>query len=885
MIRNDRTGCRGGGVAIYLRCQIPYKVISQSPSVSTGSAEHLFIEVTLSHVKVLLGVVYSPDRNVDYFSGFDSLIQDFVPLYQHTIIQGDFNTCLLKNDSRSRRLLSIVEGANLQILPSNSTHHVPNCVPSLLDISIVSSLDHVATHGQFAADAFSYHDLIYLSYKIRPPKTKAKVVLQRNFKDMDHDLLRQDAGDTNWNQVYDADSVDAKVNSFNSILTSLYDKHAPVRAIRLKHLPAPWLTPELRELMSQKTAAKTAYKMNSSELNRDKYVRARNRSNTACRDAQRRHIHASIANGDPPQVWKFLNTLGIGKSKPDSPSDVDVQALNAHLTSGAASFDSVTKSRTLQLLENSLSPSPTSLDFAPVPECVIRKHILSISSNAVGCDDVSRKMIIPVLDIVLPVITHILNFSLSSSTVPSVWKQALVIPIPKISCPSSLSHYRPISILPFLSKVLERVVHHQLYNYLSSNHLLNALQSGFRPGHSTVTSLIKVSDDIRLGMEQRKVTLLTLLDFSNAFNSVDFDVLISNLKLLNLSSSVTNWFRSYLEGRRQRVKVDGKLSDWCSISAGVPQGGVLSPLLFSIFINSISQNLTCSYHLYADDLQIYAQEGVNNIERAICEVNANLDVIASWATAFGLTVNPSKSQTIIIGGRGQLARVDRSQLSPISFMGTIIPYSETVKNLGIYFDTTLSWSRQVNEVSRKIFASLRSLGRLRNFLPIKTKITLAQSLLLPILDYADVCYLDLTEELLNKLERLQNAAIRFAFGLRKFDHISEYRAQLKWLPIRLRRNSHILSLLFNILHNPTIPDYLKERFGLRAEVHQRQPRSINRLLLACPVHRTEFYSKSFTVQSVRLWNCLPPSIRAAESLQSFKKLLRAHFESQCGYAV
>ncbi|KAA5578034.1 hypothetical protein F3G14_18905, partial [Acinetobacter baumannii] len=137
---------------------------------------------------------------------------------------------------------------------------------------------------------------------------------------------------------------------------------------------------------------------------------------------------------------------------------------------------------------------------------------------------------------------------------------------------------RPISILPFLSKVLERLIHNQLSSFLNSHDLLNPFQSGFRPGHSTVTALVKITDDIRLGMENGQLTVLTLLDFSNAFNTVDFDILLAVLRSFNISPTVIEWFRNYLYGRRQCVRLGESISSWCNTSAGVPQGGVLSPL-------------------------------------------------------------------------------------------------------------------------------------------------------------------------------------------------------------------------------------------------------------------------------------------------------------------
>ena len=191
----------------------------------------------------------------------------------------------------------------------------------------------------------------------------------------------------------------------------------------------------------------------------------------------------------------------------------------------------------------------------------------------------------------------------------------------------------------------------------------------------------------------------------------------------------------------------------------------------------------------------------------------------------------------------------------------------------------MSWDSQVSEVSRKIFASLGSLRRLRNFLSIPTKISLANTLILPILDYADICYLDLREEQLNKLERIQNVCIRFIFGLRKFDHISVFRKKLKWLPIRLRRNTHILHLLYCILFNPISPPYLKERFEFLGETHSRTLRSERNLTLKIPAHTSSFYSSSFTVTACRLWNSLPLDVRNAKSFFTFKRRLKLHFMS------
>ncbi|KAG7300576.1 hypothetical protein JYU34_014871 [Plutella xylostella] len=310
-------------------------------------------------------------------------------------------------------------------------------------------------------------------------------------------------------------------------------------------------------------------------------------------------------------------------------------------------------------------------------------------------------MIVPILNIILPIITHILNSSIISSTFPTLWKEAQIIPLPKKHNPSSFSDYRPISILPFLSKVLEKLVHRQLSGFLIRNNLMNPFQSGFRPGHSTVTALVKITDDIRQGMENGKLTILSLLDFSNAFNTVNFDILLGILRSLNISPTVIGWFQSYLHGRQQRIRIDDSFSKWCSTSAGVPQGGVLSPLLFAIFINSISENLSSSYHLYADDLQIYTHAVPSDLPQAISLTNSDLNSISDWSKRHGLRVNPTKTQVIILGSSRLLCNVDLVHLPSVLFDNVQIQFASTVKNLGIFIDKHLSWGPQIESVSRK----------------------------------------------------------------------------------------------------------------------------------------------------------------------------------------
>ncbi|CAH2105832.1 unnamed protein product [Euphydryas editha] len=440
--------------------------------------------------------------------------------------------------------------------------------------------------------------------------------------------------------------INNMVESLTIELIKIYDKHAPIRPVRMKRAPAPWLTPEIRKTMAKRDKAKHMNKNFPSQENLSKYKILRNLCNRMCRDAKRHYIHNSIQNLTQAQVWRFLRSLGVGKPTEPCQSSVDLNALNHHFITPPITLDSHVKTSTLSILNTQVPPDLSQFSFQSVSIEDVKKCVRSISTKAIGSDNLSLEMILPVLEIIAPVITHIVNFSLSCNVFPSLWKKAIVIPLPKTSNPSSLAQYRPISILPILSKVLESVVHKQLYSYLIYNSLLCPFQSGFRPSHSTVGALLNVTEDIRWAMDNTKLTAMILLDFSSAFNSVDYDILLGTLRAVNISSAAIDWFHSYLSGRQQAVRSDDNSSDWLNLTAGVPQGGVLSPLLFSIFINNISYTITSPYHLYADDLQIYRHFRLAELHETVELLNKDLADIHLWAKSFGLLINPIKSQAV-----------------------------------------------------------------------------------------------------------------------------------------------------------------------------------------------------------------------------------------------
>ncbi|XP_059050186.1 uncharacterized protein LOC131845167 [Achroia grisella] len=388
LIRNDRTGKGGGGVAIYFRSNIKYKVILSSPSEYRGTAEMLIVEVDFNETKVAVGVVYCPP-STDYFVDLDDAIDFLNASYNHIIVMGDFNTNLLRDTTQSRKLRSILDTADLFILPLRPTHQNPDTDDSWLDIICTSSKDYVIDYNQYSAPAFSRHDLLLLSYRIKPLKLKPIIANVRNFNKIDTTLLNRDATLIDWKPLLSSTDINDKISLFNTHILQLFDKHAPVRAVKLRRPPAPWITEDVRKAMARRDKAFRSYKKERSPVSFQLFKRARNRCNQMVRVAKRRHIHNNILNTPSADVWKFLNSLGFGKAPAVSNSNVPPNILNKHFSS-VTPLNSTTKESTLQEIKSMPALTSTSFTFSPVTDDDIRKAISSIKSNAKGRDNVKN---------------------------------------------------------------------------------------------------------------------------------------------------------------------------------------------------------------------------------------------------------------------------------------------------------------------------------------------------------------------------------------------------------------------------------------------------------------------------------------------------------------
>ena len=365
------------------------------------------------------------------------------------------------------------------------------------------------------------------------------------------------------------------------------------------------------------------------------------------------------------------------------------------------------------------------------------------------------------------------------------------------------------------------------------------------------------------------------LNPSAAFDTIDHQILLARLSsFYGISGSALTLISSYLSNRTQSVSINSIFSSPSPVLTGVPQGSVLGPLLFSLYTSPISltlSNSTVSYHLYADDTQLYMSFHSSDSIHNLSIISSTLDSVHSWLTSNRLTVNPAKTEYLIIGTPQQRSKITSSS---ITFSGNQLKPSNSCRNLGVIFDSELSLKKHISSVCRASYLQIRQIRQIRSSLDIRSTTLLANSLVSSRLDYCNSLFYELPDSSLHRLQRIQNSLARAVLpSTKRSDHISPVLRKLHWLPIKQRIAFKIASLTFKTLQNK-IPSYLNDL--LHCHNPSRSLRSSNQLLLVIPRMDSENGRRSFSFAAPSVWNSLPLSIRSLNTFSTFRSALKTH---------
>ena len=517
-------------------------------------------------------------------------------------------------------------------------------------------------------------------------------------------------------------------------------------------------------------------------------------------------------------------------------------------------------------------------NLEPASEDEVRKIIMKSASKSCDLDPIPTNILKALLDILIKPITTIINLSLESEAFPLSFKEAHVTHLLKKSnLPViNLKNYRPVSNLSFIYKIIEKVVSNRLQAHINSNKLNNSMQSAYRKFHSTETALLGVYNDISVSLDKGHITALTLLDLFAAFDTIDHNTLTNRLaEWYGVSGMALAWFKSYLCGRHQKIKIDKSFSDSSLLEHGVPQGSVLGPLLFSLYtapLSTIISSYGLSHHLYADDTQIYISLTGDTATESLKMIQSCITGVSTWMPQSKLKLNHSKTEFLLIGSKSQ--REKFINLFPLVVLDNETNPADSARNLGVFFDSGLNFRQHISQVSSSCFYHIRDLERIRKSLPLALAKQIAVALVTSKLDYCNSLLHEIPAKDLQKLQRVQNCLARVVTKAPRFSRSIPLLKSLHWLPIKFRIQFKICTFVFRCLNDGQPSDLSSLLFSADSVKHLR---SNNTNKLKVPRIRTKFGARAFSVSGPTLWNLLPAHLRVAKNISSLRKLLKTHF--------
>ena len=868
---------KGGGTAVIVKANLQ---VTLNKSSVFKTFEILDANVRSSSVMIRLIVIYRPPNSCisDFLTDFSKLMEGLIHANGHLIIVGDFNIHVDNpRDHDALKFVNILNSFGLEQHVNIPTHDKGHTLDLIITRASDASISTITSDWLLPSDHSSLHfDLMY-----SPPQQTSTARTSRKISSVNIEDVKDKLSPLISLLPSDDKSATYMADNYNTLLRSVIDDLAPlVTKYRPNKQRAPWYTFELLDERRKLRRLERQLKSTGLVVHKDIFKAARSAYVDKLRETQAAYHREKIQNADQKSLFTVIDDI-IGNKRvvtsilPDIEHsklpDVFAEFFQSKIEQIRRFLPSVAPSDVCNLDHSFSSFTSVSIDF-------VSKLINTLPSKSCSVDPIPTVLLKSCCEQVVPAITQIINKSLLSGEFPQSCKTAIIRPLLKKSNLDSnvLRHYRPVSNLPFLSKLIERTVFNQLNAYLCHHNLFAKCQSAYRTGYSTETALLRVQNDILRSLDKRKDVILILLDLSAAFDTIDHNILLHRLYCrFGITGSVLNWFKSYLLGRTQSVCVGSVVSEARSLNCGVPQGSVLGPILFNLYTAPLEDILfkhKLDYMMYADDTQSYITCEADRVP--LTSIELCIDEIRRWMRDNMLSLNDGKTEVIHFSSKfrseGPVPHRD------VRIGDVCIHPSDTVRNLGVTMHSTGAMSAHVSNVCKSASHALWKIGKIRNLLDQRSTEKLIHAFITSRLDYCNSLLYNLPAFEIRKLQTIQNSAARLVTRTRKSDHITPVLRDLHWLPVQQRIEFKILCITFKVLCG-LAPSYLDEVLTRRSAVRTLRSHSNGEVMLHQPIGRTAYYGdRAFSICAPRLWNSLPSHLRSIQTLDSFKVRLKTH---------
>ena len=720
----------------------------------------------------IVGTWYRPPGcGIEILNAFVTLLHHLETHDLETNIIGDFNYDISANPQNHEtkkilELCNLYQYSQLIQVPTRLTASSS----TLIDLFLTNNPCKFSHHG-VSHIGISDHSLIYAVRKSFISTGSSTIINSRQLRNFDPTMFRRDLALAPWQSVENITDPNVAWNAWRNMFLNICDLHAPFRRKKVRNSNSPWLTPHLKKLMFERDKAKKLASRAGCSETWMHFKALRNKVNIAIKKAKVEYYNSFFKNnqGNIKNTWKGINTifgkipqstrihsLKIGDTIYTTPDEIS-NRLNHHFCSvGPILANEIPP--TDSKFTDYILPLPHVFSLTKTSNDIVLKLIQSLPLNkASGLDGISAKLLKEAGPIVSASLTYIINRSLTTGIFSNDWKVARVTPIYKDDIKTNPNNYRPISVLPIVSKFIERIVFNQLYAFLMRHDLLADAQSGFRPCHSTLTALLDITNDWFSNMDNGLLNGVLFLDLKKAFDTVDHEILLNKLNFYGVDSISLKWFQSYLTDRKQRTYVNGSLSDYGSTVCGVPQGSILGPLLFLIYINDLPPSgLSSTPRLYADDTCLtLSSHDPTDLQ---IKLNSDLNKVQSWLQANKLSLNVKKTKYSIIATQYKVAHLDHQP--DVRINGHSVDRVRTHRYLGVEINDTLTWHSQIDQIVKKVSAGLAILKRARALVPRDTFINMYNALVVPYFDYCSPVWGCIGKCQSERLQKLQNRAAR-----------------------------------------------------------------------------------------------------------------------------